>query len=167
MWRVLQELILLISTLLRDKIFQGTVLGIVVTHDFEILLAKISELMLEKGFGKQLNANASNLNQSLYQIGSKGNPFWNDTPSIKIYLQFLKHFVLVREHTGTKSGTRAKQALWWMEDFPSLYHSTQYFFARSRTGFVLLWSILPGYVCLLSLSLDVLLGRVCSVIWAG
>lgn len=121
MWRVLQELILLISTLLRDKIFQGTVLGIVVTHDFEILLAKISELMLEKGFGKQLNANASNLNQSLYQIGSKGNPFWNDTPSIKIYLQFLKHFVLVREHTGAKSGTRAKQVLWWMEDFPSFY----------------------------------------------
>lgn len=72
MWRVLQELILLISTLLRDKIFQGTVLGIVVTHDFEILLAKISELMLEKGFGKQLNANASNLNQSLYQKREQG-----------------------------------------------------------------------------------------------
>lgn len=53
-----------------------------------------------------------------------------------------------------------------MEDFPSFCsNNTQYFFGRSRGRFVLLWSILPGYVCLLSLSLDVLLGWVCSVIW--
>lgn len=120
MWRVLQELILLISTLLRD-ISGNSSRNSCHTWFWSFVSKNFKELMLEKGFGKQLNANASNLNQSLYQIGSKGNPFWNDTPSIKIYLQFLKHFVLVREHTGAKSGTRAKQALWWMEDFPSFY----------------------------------------------
>lgn len=86
MWRVLQELILLIFTLLRDKIFQATVLGIVVTHGFESSLDSINfkELMLGKDFGKQLKANASNLDQSLYQIRSKSSPFWSDIPSNKI-----------------------------------------------------------------------------------
>lgn len=60
----------------------------------------------------QLKANASNLNQNLYQIRSKSSPSWSDIPSIKIYVQFLfKHFVLVREHTSAKSGIQAKQAL--------------------------------------------------------
>lgn len=69
MWSVLQKLILLISTLLRDKIFQATVLGIVVTHGFEIWLDRINfrELILEKDFGKQLKASASNLNQASIQ----------------------------------------------------------------------------------------------------